>query len=132
MLKKWSWMIAAFALLLGLSACGGGGGSETCDFEIDSFTNGADVESATSMWNCQSSSGSEYTFAFYDDGTGVSSALGAFTWSDAGCQSVDIAAYNGTNQIRDIEGSRISGIGTFRQIGPSGTEATASCTLQTL
>jgi len=125
-------LICAVVLTLGVSACGSSGGSETCDFDISDFTNGASAADTTSIWNCQSSSGQEYTFAFYDDGTGVSSALGAFTWSDAGCRAVDVVAANGTNQVRDIEGSIASGIGTFRQIGPSGTEVTASCTLQIL
>lgn len=125
-------LIACVIFLLG-NSCGSSSGSESCSLDINDFTNGANAAAAVSVWSCRSSgASSSYTFAFYDDGTGYGSTLGAFTWSETGCQQVDVAAYNGTNQIRDIEGSIASGIGTFRQIQPNGTESTASCTLQSL
>lgn len=116
---------------LSLVACGGGGTGDSCTFDISDFTNGANASVTQNVWNCASSN-SSYTFAFYGDGAGYSSALGAFTWDEVGCRAVDIVAANGTNQIRAIEGSIASGIGTFTQTTPGGTELTASCTLGNL
>ena len=70
------------AALTGIfTACGGGDAGGTCSFDIDSFTNGTDAVTVSSVWDCTSSN-SSYTFAFYADGTGYSSALGAFTWQE--------------------------------------------------
>ncbi len=121
-------MAALVLIAIGWFGCGGS--DESCNFEIADFTNGANASTATSFWNCNSSN-MAYTFAFYDDGAGYSSALGAFTWEEAGCREVDINAVDGTSQIRDIDGSIASGIGTFKQIHPDGSESTASCVLET-
>ncbi len=124
-------MLATLLIVAGLSACGGGGSDEPCSFDISDFTNGANATVTTSVWNCTSSA-SSYTFAFYNDGTGYSSALGGFTWEEVGCQQVDITDADGIDQIRNLEGSIASGIGTFTQTRPDGSELTTSCTLGTL
>jgi len=127
-------LVVLMVLSVAAFACGGGGGtSETCAFDVNDFTNGANATAATSVWNCLTSgvSGS-YTFAFYNDGAGYSSAVGAFTWEEVGCREVDVVAYNGTNQITDIEGSVASSIGTFTQHHPDGTTSTSSCTIESL
>lgn len=116
------------ALLL-LSFPGCGGGSSECAFDPDDFTNGTSSETQGSQWNC-TSSGSSFSFVLFDDGTGVSSALGSFTWTESACRSVDVVASGSTYLIRDLEGSIADGTGSFRQTNPNGSQLTATCTLE--
>ncbi len=129
-------LVVICALMTIFIGCGGGGNVSTDDnnssFDASDFTNGTSSVNSTSQWNCSLSgaSTSSVILSFYDDGTGASSSIGVFTWEVVGDQAVDIDAYNGTNQIRDIAGSTSSGIATFRQVTPSGGIITASCTLE--
>ena len=125
-MKKKLSMICTLMILT--AACGGG--SDSCSVVVEDFTNGANATVTENIWNCISTN-SSFTFAFYDDGTGLSSALGAFTWEEVGCQELDVEAVTGTNHVTNAAGSIASGILTFTQTLGS-TSIHVSCTLGTL
>ena len=133
-------------LMATMAACGGGGdsatttsgnnsgSSTTSTFDSSKFTNGANATKATSEWDCNFSGATTNTatLAFYADGTGTSSAIGAFTWTDVGNNEVDLEGYEGLYKLENLAGSIASGIVTCREITPSGGTVTASCTLKNL
>ncbi len=87
----------AVAVVL-LAGCGGGGGSDSavsanpqaCGSPVQSLLNGTSLAAAESVWRCQNSSGTSYDFVAFKDGTGRSSAVGNFTWSEQSCGVVAV------------------------------------------
>ncbi|MFH0799806.1 MAG: hypothetical protein V2A66_06450 [Pseudomonadota bacterium] len=123
-MKKFLVSMATLSIV-GVSACGSIGGSDNCPFNVSSFTNGANAKVPNSVWSCTNSDGRVYTIGFYDDKTGISSVIGVFTWSETGCQTVDVVASNGTTNITEATGSRASGIVTFIE----NSTITTACTI---
>ena len=120
-------VITAIVILM-LVGCGGSGGG-TCDFDLSSFTNGANASSTDSYWSCNSE-GFTWAFVFYDDGTGMDNTEGAFTWVESGCATVQIDNAFSSYTISDISGSIASGIATFTQRNnDTGNETNVSCVL---
>ena len=84
-------IIAALSFLL-TGGCGGNGSSddEPCDFDIFSATNGADINSNDSFWDCESDELGEFDFALFEDGTGLSPNIDDFIWEEIDCRSISI------------------------------------------
>ena len=94
-------MMLAIALLLVLVSCGGGG-DESCTYDISLATNGATQETATSYWDCLSSHGDEGAFSLFDNGAGlevISSQIIAVTWEETGCREAHVVDAAGGAQL---------------------------------
>ena len=125
-------MMLAIALLLVLVSCGGGG-DESCTYDISLATNGATQETATSYWDCLSSHGDEGAFSLFDNNAGleaISDQIIAVTWEETGCREAHLVDANGGTQITEITGSVSSGALTFTATSDSsGNVLTHSCSL---
>lgn len=120
--------------------CGGGGENESnniganpdisCTFKASDFTNGDSLQTADFYWSCKTPY-QLYSMFFFDDGTGYSdSGIGAFTWSETGCQELLAHTAYGDQQITNMTGSISSGILVFHQIDvDSNKSADSSCVL---
>ncbi|MGE0630925.1 MAG: hypothetical protein AB7O96_00840 [Pseudobdellovibrionaceae bacterium] len=122
-------------ILLTAISCGGNSNdlgidpnaAANCDFQISDFTNGDTSQNASSQWNCQSN-GQSFAFQIFDDGTGYSTAGGAFTWSQTGCTDIELESSVATEKVSNINGSIQSGIITFKD-SALGVTANVSCVL---
>ena len=119
-------------ILIGLVGCDGGGDSsnEQCNFDFNSILNGIDAQQATSQWSCQSDDGQIFILQAFLDGTGFSTALGAFTFQQTGCTSADFQIGEELGSIFDIVGSIQSGILTFTLVFDTGLMFNVGCVLQ--
>lgn len=114
-------------------ACGGGGsgqsttGDDDC-LDTSTVTNGPNASNTDSFWDCNSDTGA-FDVQFYDDGTGLSTAVGAFTWKETGCNQFEISDAFDDSVVDNIEGSVASGIFTFDQTFSNGTKIDVSCIL---
>ncbi|MBP9706782.1 MAG: hypothetical protein KBD78_04010 [Oligoflexales bacterium] len=108
---------------LGLSTFSG------CSFNLSSLLNADNRSSATTYWQCSFTGGSSDT-SIFRDGTGLSTAIGPFTWMQTSCNSL---FYMGTRNgdITNITGSVASGIlsGVDRF---NGNAVNISCVLRNL
>lgn len=118
-------LFTLFFVLL-LTACGNGGDNNTCS-NIDDFVNGATSKTASSVWSCFSENQTA-KFALFQDGTGISDTIGAFTWEETGCNEI---SYDGIRKglITNISGSIESGVFVFTD-NFKGISIKASCVLQ--
>ncbi len=117
--------VMALVSCLFIAACGSEGG-DSCDFNISSITNGASLATATSIWSCTAGN-----LTFTDDGAGLDSSVGAFTWSETGCRSLSVNTASGSADITELSGSTASNVMTFRQDGEMGS-GDESCVLVNL
>ena len=82
-------ILVAFLAVVG---CGGsgGGGDGGCDFDILTLANGPNALQADSLWSCTNTADDVYEISVFEDGTGISSAVGVFTWVQTGCRSIEL------------------------------------------
>ena len=74
-----------------------------CEFSIDTITNGTDLDNVISFWSCLDSESDMHDFSIFENGTGLSSDIGAFTWIRTGCNSMKIQFSLGAADILEIE-----------------------------
>jgi len=105
-LRLFSFLILIILFSFGsIAGCDGGGdGGGECPFDINTLTNGNNVLTAVSVWDCIEDDIDFFEFSIFDDGTGFStgSGVGFFTWVQTGCNSVRIFFAGGTADIFDI------------------------------
>jgi hypothetical protein len=102
-----------------IGGCGGSSGSGSCDFDFNSFLNGANADEAFSQWSCVGSKpGSivlDFVFQAFEDETGFSTNVGPFTYEQTGCRSIRFQSGLGDGNVINLDGSNESGILTFDQ-----------------
>ena len=99
-----------------IGGCGGGGGSDECDFDFNSFLNGPNAQFADSEWDCIDNFFELFAFQAFEDGAGFSTDLGPFTFQQIGCRRAAFQSGLGDGEIVNIEGSIASGVLTFDQV----------------
>jgi len=119
-----------FMALGNMGGCGGGGGG--CDFDFDSFLNGANSQAQTTQWDCLADDGTISTFAAFEDGTGVDTTIGVFTYERTGCRSASYQGSLDSGEVVNLEGSIESGILTFIQLSDNFGEFNVGCVLEVL
>ncbi len=125
MTRKSLFTVLALAVMA-FSACGSDGGD--CDIDYTPFMNGADADHDDSAWVCASDDIDPFLFQIFEDGTGISSEIGAFTWEESGCG--EFAVEGALDQtISNIDGSVASGIGSFDITFEDGDTASVGCEL---
>jgi len=102
--------VAGFLLII--MGCGGGTAA-LCEFFFSAITNGPSGDQANSFWACQDSEGA-YDLAFFDDGAGLATTLGAFTWQETGCGQAMAQTVEGEVAASNFSGSRESKVLTFQ------------------
>jgi len=98
--------------LLIMMGCGGGT-TALCEFFFSAITNGPSGDQANSFWSCQDSEGT-YDLAFFDDGAGLATTLGAFTWQETGCGQAMAQTVEGEVTASNFSGSSESQVLTFQ------------------
>ncbi|MEW6778043.1 MAG: hypothetical protein AB1405_17235 [Bdellovibrionota bacterium] len=121
-MKRFGFVSLVFSLWF-LGGCGGDG--DCAPVDLSPFLNGPSAAGQTSEWQCASGAG-PFAFAVFEDGTGLSTVIGAFDWTDDGCGRVDVdgAVHQ---EIYDIEASVLFGAGTFRIRFDDGSTDEAVC-----
>lgn len=125
------YIIVLIVAFLAVGGCGGGGGNdEECDFDFDSFLNGPNATEATTAWDCEDQF-AFFAFQAFEDGTGFSTGVGAFTFQRAGCRRAVFQSGSGNGEIKNLEGSIDSGILTYEQVSdnPNLNTGPAACIL---
>jgi len=118
-------LLIVLSMLCFLSACGGGSGATNTDeSDISDFLNGSTSVEATSYWSCTDNGGNSYSLWIFEDGTGYSTSIGLFTWSETGNGSISITYDGGTSVISNISAAIVPKA-TFIQDGT----LNADCTL---
>ena len=110
------YIIVVLISFLAIGGCGGGGNDGECDFDFDSFLNGPDAATATTVWSCVGDLSGEFAFQAFEDGTAFSSDLGPITYQQTGCRRAAFQSGSGNGEIINLEGSITSGILTYEQI----------------
>lgn len=105
-------VVCVFIAIGTIGGCGGGGDGD-CDFDILSLTNGADANSQDSFWLCDDGD-SIFQLQIFDDGSGLSSEIGAFNWVQTGCDSVSFQSALGSAEAINIMAG--GGVLTFEQV----------------
>jgi len=93
-------ILFSFGSIVGCDGGGDGGGG--CPFDINTLTNGNNAFTAVSVWDCIEDDLEFFEFIIFDDGTGISTGVGSFTWFQTGCNSIRITFEGGTADIFDI------------------------------
>ncbi len=118
------YLVVLFVLSLVISSCGGGSGSGAGSSSLTDFFNGSDASSPTSYWSCDDSSGNSYYFGIFEDGTGYSTSVGTFAWTETGDGEISITYSGGTSAITNISAAIVPKA-SFTQDGT----LNADCTL---
>lgn len=122
-------------LLLFLQACGGGEGdrqpgldssaSQACGFNFNYIFN-----TANDRWVCHYSTRNSITIRFDSNGTGYSSSIGRFEWSQTGCNSLSYVGEFGA--VGDIVNLRSDSSGVYFTDQANGVDTRFTCTYFTL
>ena len=117
--------------LLVISTLDMAGGCSSCGFSFLAIINGPSLSKGTSYWDCSDNVVELPDYiAFFIDGSGVSSSLGAFTWKETGCGIADLTTDLGEFMATDFQGSRDSGTMSFQIQEPLlGIVIRTNCTL---
>lgn len=134
-MKYIQFLILPFILI----ACGGGGDGGSidpdtnCNVVVSELTNGDDINNINSYYDCVSHGQNNFRVSFYDDGTGVSSDIGSFTWQEVNCGEFAVqSGAAGDFRVFDIAGSTSSNIFTYKQEFPNEEPFSVSCTRQNI
>jgi len=115
---------------MNIGGCGGGSSSDDgCDFNFNGFLNGSNAQSQTSEWACLASDGNISTFAAFEDGTGVSTEYGIFTYNRSGCRSATYQGLLDSGELVNLEGSIALGILSFVQLSDNFGQFDVGCLL---
>ncbi len=94
--------LIVFIAIVTIEGCGDDG--ENC-IEFSSFFNGQDAQTQTSEWDCVAGVDFLFSFAVFEDGTGVTSALGIGEFEfETGCRTLDFQSALGSGSL-NFQGS---------------------------
>ncbi len=86
-----------FITIGNIGGCGGDG--ENC-INFSSFFNGQDAQTQTSVWECVAGEDFFFSFAVFEDGMGVTTALGIGEFEfETGCRTLDLQSALGTGSL---------------------------------
>lgn len=105
--------------ILAQGGCDGdGGGGDNC-IDFSQFFNGQDAQTQTSEWDCVSGDFA-FSFAVFEDGTGVTNALGIGEFEfQTGCRIVDVESalnFGSLNFQGPVEGGVEIGEASFTDV----------------